>query len=208
MMPDADALARQLDVSRETIRRLQVYVALLEKWNPKINLVSSSTLSDVWARHIMDSAQLLAHAPVDARTWVDLGSGGGFPGAVIAILAVERRPDLSVTLIEADQRKAAFLRTVGREAGVTMKVIAARIEEVDPLMADVVSARALAPLTSLLDHAARHSAPGGVALFLKGARAEQEVQTALEAWRFGCEMYPSKTDKDAVILKIGGIERV
>lgn len=201
-------LRRDLDVSRETIERLETYVRLLRKWNPKINLVSASTLADVWTRHIADSAQIFDIARLGSGTWGDLGSGGGFPGAVIAIISADRRPAISVALIESDQRKAAFLRAVARETGVVMQIYAARIEEVAPLNADVVSARALAPLTKLLGYAERHLAHGGKAIFLKGANVAQEIESALESWRFDCEVFPSKTDPDAVILKIGGIERV
>lgn len=197
-----------LDVSRETLARLQTYVELLKKWNPRINLVSAPTLDEVWSRHILDSAQLLAHAPKAARSWVDLGSGGGFPGAVVAILAKELRPKLSVTLVEADQRKAAFLRAVARETSVPMHIVAKRIEDVAPGSADVVSARALAPLPDLLTYASRHLAHGGVALLPKGANADREIVAAQAVWRFTCEALPSKTDPEAVILKIGGIERV
>lgn len=166
-----------------------------------------STLEHVWDRHFLDSAQLLDIAPAD-NAWVDLGSGGGFPGAVVAILASELRPDLRVTLLEADQRKCVFLRTVLRETGSNGAVIAERIEKAKPAGAQIVSARALAPLNKLMGFAHRHMAPSGTALFLKGANSRQEVDEALEHWRFDCETYPSKTDEEAVILKIGEIERV
>jgi 16S rRNA (guanine527-N7)-methyltransferase len=170
--------------------------------------VSRSTLEEIWVRHFHDSAQLLDLSPPGARLWVDLGSGAGFPGLVIAILAAERRPDLSVRLIESDQRKAAFLRSVTRETGVKADVVAERIESATPCGADVLSARALAPLATLLKMAQRHLSPDGVALFLKGARHRQELVEALESFTFDCEEYRSETDEEAVILKIGGIGRV
>lgn len=196
------------DVSRETADRLALYAGLLRTWNPKINLVSKQTLADLETRHIADSAQLLALAPENATTWADLGSGGGFPGLVIAIHAAERRPALRVTLVESDQRKAAFLRTVAQRTGVPVTVHAERIEAVPPLGTDVLSARALAPLSALLDHAARHLAPSGTALFPKGATWRAEVAEALERWRFRCENHPSATSQDGAILRIGGIDRV
>ena len=208
MSDNSSVVGRHVDVSRETIQRLETYVSLLRKWNPKINLVSASSLQNTWTRHISDSAQILRIAPAKARTWADLGSGGGFPGAVVGIIAAELRPQLSMILVEADQRKSAFLRTVSRETGVPMEVVTQRIERLDPLTVDVISARALAPLPSLLRYAEWHLAPGGTVIFLKGAGAMQEVEKALETWRFDCESLPSQTDKDAVILKIGGIERV
>jgi 16S rRNA (guanine527-N7)-methyltransferase len=197
-----------LDVSRETAERLAKHAALLRAWNPKINLVSKQTLADLETRHFADSAQLLALAPPDATTWADLGSGGGFPGLVIAILAAESHPALHVTLIESDQRKAVFLRTVAQRTGVPVTVLADRIESVPPIGTDVLSARALAPLTTLLDHAHRHLASSGTALFPKGANWRAEVDEALERWRFRCDNLPSATSPDGAILRIGEIHRV
>ena len=197
-----------VDVSRETAGRLTEYAALLRAWNPKINLVSKQTLADLETRHFADSAQLLELAPPDATTWADLGSGGGFPGLVVAILAAEQRPALRVTLVESDQRKAVFLRTVAQRTGVPVTVLAERVESVPPLGTDVLSARALAPLVTLLDHAHRHLAPSGTALFPKGANWRAEVDEALERWRFRCENLPSATSPDGAILRIGEIERV
>jgi 16S rRNA (guanine527-N7)-methyltransferase len=197
-----------LDVSRETAERLAEYAALLRAWNPKINLVSRQTLVDLETRHFADSAQLLELAPPEATTWADLGSGGGFPGLVVAILAAEVRPALRVTLVESDQRKAVFLRTVAQRAGVPVTVLADRIEAIPPLGADVISARALAPLASLLDYASRHLAPSGTALLPKGANWRAEVDEALERWRFRCENLPSATSPGGAILRIGEIHRV
>lgn len=196
------------DVSRETLDRLQTYEALIRAWNPRINLVSASTLAALWTRHFGDSAQLFGLAPENARLWADLGSGGGFPGLVIAILAAEARPTLSVTLVESDQRKAAFLATAARTLGLSVVVRAERIETLPPLGADVLSARALAPLDTLLGYAERHLAPGGVALFPKGATVDAELAHALEHWRFSYQKEPSKTAADGVVLIIGGISRV
>ena len=208
MISDRDDLLQQLNVSRETEERLDTYVALLRKWTKRINLVSPKTVDDIWTRHIADSAQLLSFKPADASKWADLGSGGGFPGAVVAILSSEAHPNLDVSLVEADQRKAAFLRSVSRQTGVDFAVIAERIEDVGPIGADVVSARALAPLSQLLGYVDRHLKAGGTALLPKGAGWRQENASALEKWRFDCKNYPSKTDADAVILEIGEIKRV
>lgn len=197
-----------LTVSRETISQLEDYVALLEKWNPRINLVARSTLGQIWERHFVDSAQVFAYAPEGARHWVDLGSGGGFPGLVVAVLAKELRPELSVTLVESDTRKATFLRTVIRELKLPATVIDARIEAVEPLQADVLSARALADLTQLLGFADLHRKHEGIALFPKGATWKKEVQEAQQSWRFEYERFTSKTEAEAVILRIGEIEHV
>lgn len=195
-------------VSRETRAKLERLVDLVRKWSPRINLVSRNDLDDLWSRHVVDSAQLLALAPHAAVHWVDMGSGGGFPGAVIAILASDRRPELRVTCVEADQRKAIFLRTVSRETGTPFRVRDARLEALPRLQADVLSARALAPLDALLAHAERHLAPEGIALFPKGARHGDELSIARNRWRFDCETIRSSTNPDAVILKIGEIRRV
>ncbi|MBD3678222.1 MAG: 16S rRNA (guanine(527)-N(7))-methyltransferase RsmG [Rhodobacteraceae bacterium] len=196
------------DVSRETVARLETYAALLRKWNPAINLVSKSTLDDLWTRHFADSAQILSLSPVQRGHWVDMGSGGGFPGAVVAILAHELAPGLRITCIESDQRKATFLRTVARETSVDFEVISQRIEEVPPQNADIVSARALAPLPLLLEFAERHLKSGGTAVFHKGVKAVDEMAKALETWRFTSETFPSGTDPAASILKLGEIARV
>ncbi len=202
-----DALTK-FNVSRETRERIGAYVDLLGKWNKRINLVAPNTLAEVWTRHIADSAQIYQYMPSGAQSWADLGSGGGFPGAVVALMAAEKTPDLKMTLVEADQRKATFLRSVARETGVPFRVIADRIENVPSLDADVVSARALAPLDDLLGLVARHLREGGTALLPKGASWRDERASALEHWTFDCETHPSKTDTQAVILEIGDIKRV
>lgn len=195
------------DVSRETMERLEVYADLLRKWNPHINLVSSGTLDSLWIRHFLDSAQLSKIAGDGISHWCDLGSGGGFPGLVLAILGFEKSPDTTFTLVEADQRKAQFLRTVARATEVKADIQVTRIEAMDPAEADVVSARALAPLPKLLSVTEHHLAEDGFALFPKGAKAADEVGKALEFWKFRCETLPSKTDATGVILKISELRR-
>jgi 16S rRNA (guanine527-N7)-methyltransferase len=187
--------------------RLEIYADLLKRWNSRINLVAPSTLPNLWTRHIADSAQVFELAPPEARSWVDLGTGGGFPGLVVAVLAAELAPDLAVTCIESDQRKATFLRTVLRETGIKAEVRAERIEAAPAMNADVVSARALAALDRLLPMVQRHLKPGGIALFPKGDSYRSEVQQALESWRFAADTYPSQTNPNAVILKVGDIRR-
>jgi len=207
-MSDPQARRSLANVSRETAERLDIYASLLEKWNPRINLVAKPTLKYLWSRHILDSLQLFNLAAESATSWADLGSGGGFPGLVVAIQAAERWPQLRLTLVESDQRKAVFLQTVMRETGIEASVVAERIEAVAPLNADVISARALAPLPVLLSYAERHLASGGTALFPKGAGWRQEVKHALEHWRFRCEDIASQTSSDGAILRLGEIERV
>lgn len=194
------------DVSRETQDRLEIYADLLTAWTKKINLISASTVPDVWTRHISDSAQLYCLAPKDWRVWADLGSGGGLPGMVIAILAAVD-PAREVVLIESDTRKCAFLRTAIRETGVNARVVQSRVETLDPILADVLSARALASLTVLLGYAQRHLSADGVALLPKGKKAQAELDEALERWTFACEKHPSETDAGGVILSIGDVKR-
>jgi 16S rRNA (guanine527-N7)-methyltransferase len=199
--------ASKPDVSRETMQRLLLFQELLVKWNARINLVSRSSLNDFWERHIADSIQVFRLAP-PGRAWADLGSGGGFPGLIVAILAMSERPDLEVTLIESDQRKAAFLGAAIRETGTTCTVLSERIEKAEKQAADIVSARALADLTELLTYSERHLAQGGTALFPKGVTWRKELETARTQWRFDVEVIDSQTMPGAAILKIEGASRV
>lgn len=198
MAPKQDPLA---DVSRETRRRLEVFVETLERWQKAINLVSRNTLDGVWKRHILDSAQVVPLIPATAETLADLGSGGGFPGLVIAAM----RPDLRVTLIESDARKAAFLGEVGRRMGLENqpKIAISRIEVAPPAAADIVTARALAPMKQLLHWARRHRKDTAICLFHKGKDWQTEVEEAKKEWDFSPEPIASVTDRDAVILRIG-----
>ncbi|MEO0918201.1 MAG: 16S rRNA (guanine(527)-N(7))-methyltransferase RsmG [Pseudomonadota bacterium] len=194
-----------INVSRETEDDLTRYVRILEKWNSKINLISKSTLDDIWRRHIADSAQLWDRSEKRGH-WVDLGSGGGFPGLVIAILA-KKNPDLTVALVEADMRKATFLKAVVRELELPATVHSQRIEKIGPLNADILSARALAPLDALLQYADMHRKKDGMALFPKGQTVDREIRQALENWRFDCEKLPSIVEPASYVLKIGEIAR-
>lgn len=196
-----------LDVSRETMEKLKAFAALVEKWTVKINLISRASIPDIWERHILDSIQLFKLAPGQGH-WVDIGSGGGFPGIVVAILAQENPEKHNFTLIESDQRKCAFLRTAVRELGLNVQVISKRIEEISPLGADILSARALADLTTLLGFAERHLRKGGVALFPKGGQWQAEDQSAQNVWSYTCAPIESITSPTAAVLKIKDIARV
>lgn len=198
-------LLPDLVVSRETEAKLRHLVSLVEKWNPHINLVSTGSLGEIWPRHVLDSAQLFHHLPLGARHWADLGSGGGFPGLVICILAQEFAPQLRMTLVESDQRKATFLRTVARELKLSAEILTTRIQETAPLEADVLSARALAPLTELLQYSRLHLANSGIGLFLKGRTVNQEIAVARQSWHFDLASLPSMTDPEAQILRIENI---
>jgi 16S rRNA (guanine527-N7)-methyltransferase len=196
-------------VSHETFQLLTCYVATLLKWSDRINLIARSTVPDVWHRHIIDSAQLypIARAQGLAGKWLDLGSGGGLPALVLAILDRPNGWISSSTLIESDKRKATFLRLVSRELGLTLQVRDERIEEVQAQEADVITARAFAPLPKLLDLASRHLALNGKILLLKGSQAETEVQEARKHWHFVGQTFESRTQTDARILLIDGLKR-
>lgn len=190
-------------VSRETLRRLEIYAGLLEKWNRSINLVGRGTIDDLWRRHMLDSAQLFPLIPPEAQTLVDLGSGAGFPGLVLAIMGV---PD--VHLIESDKRKCAFLREVARQTGAAVTIHAARIDETPEIEADLVTARALANLPELLDLAEKFTSKHSILLFLKGRRVDEELTRARERWNMRARKIPSQTDSDGIILGLEAISRV
>lgn len=191
-------------VSRETIERFDAYQDLIRKWNPRINLVAPSTLVDLQQRHIDDCLQIVDRVGVPAGHWVDIGSGGGLPGIVLAIALAEHK--LAFTLIESDQRKATFLRTVIRELSLdSAKILTARIEQAEPQNADYLSARALAPLPRLMAYLDRHLSPEGQAWLMKGQQWQQEVAEARKTWAFDLESFDSVTQPGAAVLKISGV---
>ena len=199
---DPAGFAALTGVSRETLLRLDAYAALLAEWNGRINLVGRDTLRDPWRRHFLDSAQLLPYLPEGTRSLVDLGSGAGFPGLVLAILGVA-----GVELIESDARKCAFLRAAARIADAPVTVHHARIEAVPAHPVDAVTARACAPLDRLLIMAQRFIAPDTVCLFLKGERAGEELTAADRGWTMRAARHPSRADPRGVILKLEQITR-
>lgn len=193
-----------INVSRETLQRLAAYAALLEKWQVKINLVGPATLPDLWRRHFLDSAQLLPLLPAPSGNLVDLGSGAGFPGLVLAIMT-----DWQIHLLDSDQRKCAFLRQVALDCGVLDRVTihAKRIEQVTGIAADVVTARACAPLVDLLDLAAPFIGEKGTGLFLKGAQAEEELTRAQRRWTMRLDKRESISDPAGTILIVSHLKR-
>lgn len=209
MTPSLTQIQSDFGVSRETSEALVCYADLLKKWTKTINLVSKKSIEDLWRRHVADSVQVYSSiAPVTSGRWLDLGSGGGLPGAVVAILSKEFSPEVSVTCVESDRRKATFLRTVSRETQCKFDVIDARIEGLAPFGADIVSARALAPLTDLLEFTHLHLKQEGWALFPKGSSYKSEIAEAQENWSFDCQEVPSATDPNSVLLKLRDIARV
>ena len=191
-----------LDVSRETLDQCEVYLDLLGRWQARINLVGATTLADPWRRHILDCGQLWHHWPSDARRLVDLGSGAGLPGLILALMGAPE-----VHLMESDQRKAAFLREAARACGVTVNVHAQRSEAIPGLAADVVTARALAPLSQLLGLAAQHVHPGTTCLFLKGRSAASELTEAAQHWTMTSISAGSLSDPKGRVLILREIRR-
>jgi 16S rRNA (guanine527-N7)-methyltransferase len=190
------------DVSRETLARLETYATLLHKWQKAINLVSRDSLADLWRRHMLDSAQLFPLLPQTARILIDLGSGAGFPALVLAALGVPE-----VHLIESDARKCAFLREAARELGVAVQIHNCRAEEMPVMAADVVTARALAPLSELLDLAERFVAPHTICLFLKGKGVDEELTRAGERWNMTLTRQSSASDPSGTILRLEHVHR-
>ncbi len=188
-------------VSRETLDRLEIYLDLLSRWNQRINLVGKSTVPDGLQRHIIDSAQLFSLLPAPLTCFVDMGSGAGLPGAVLALMGVE-----NVHLVESDKRKAAFLQEVGRETGISFQVHHCRIEAAPPLAADVVTARALAPLPLLLEYASRFLHTNSFCLFPKGANYIKELDE-VTGWDYTLERHPSVTHPESVILQFSHLRR-
>ena len=192
---DAETVRVALGVSRETMRRLAIYVELLCAWQMRLNLVGPSTLDDPWRRHILDCGQLWRWWPPGARRLVDLGSGAGLPGLVLAILGAPE-----VHLVESDRRKATFLRAAARSCAASVTVHPRRIETLRDLPADVIVARALAPLDRLLTLAQPLHQPGTVFLLLKGRGAAAELTAARRRWLMSVEMQPSVADPDGRVL--------
>ncbi|WP_085883455.1 16S rRNA (guanine(527)-N(7))-methyltransferase RsmG [Oceanibacterium hippocampi] len=199
----AEAFSARADVSRETMERLERYEILLRQWQGAINLVGKRTLEDVWRRHFLDSAQLLSHVPeMSAGPWVDLGSGAGFPGLVMAILGAS-----DVHLVESDLRKCIFLRQVARETETVVTVHNCRIEEVPVTGAAVISARALAPVARLLELAEPLAREDTIFLFPKGQDVDAELTEAAKYWNITPDRLPSQTATDGVILRWKGLRR-
>lgn len=198
-----EEFASRADVSRETLDRLKIYAGMVERYQRAINLVSKSTLPDIWRRHFLDSAQIFPELTQDHRRLLDIGSGAGFPGLVLAILGAR-----DVHLCESDQRKAAFLREAARATDTDITIHSSRVETVSPLDVDIVTARALAPVDVLLDYSRPHLRDDGTCLFLKGRAIEKELTTARERWNMAETLIPSWSDPEGCLLRLEGISYV
>jgi 16S rRNA (guanine527-N7)-methyltransferase len=198
-----EEFASRTGVSRETLERLKIYSGMVERYQRAINLVSKSTLPDIWLRHFLDSAQIFPELPPNHRRLLDIGSGAGFPGLVLAIMGAR-----DVHLCESDQRKAVFLRETARACGAEVTVHASRVESVSPLGVDIVTARALASVDVLLNYSKPHLKDDGICLFLKGRAVEKELTTARERWNMAETLTPSWSDPEGCLLRLEGISYV
>ena len=189
-------------VSRETRARLEIFAALLLRWNGTVNLIAHRDEPELWQRHIVDSLQLVSLIQPGTTCGIDIGTGGGFPGLVLSIVT-----DIPFELVEADHRKAAFLREAGRAAAAPIHVHAVRAESAKLVPAQLITARAVARLPQLLTLAAPLLSPGGICLFLKGAAVESELTAAATEWHMQVERVPSQTAHGACILRISEIAR-
>jgi 16S rRNA (guanine527-N7)-methyltransferase len=205
---DREAALKLTPVSEDALARLDKFAALLTDWQRRINLIAPSTLPNLWTRHIADSLQLVQHAP-DAKIWVDLGAGGGFPGVPLAC-ALAQTPGAQVHFVESNGKKVAFLRESVRVTGVSATVHAERIENFGDSSGgnfDVVTARALAPLKSLFEYAFPLIARGAIGLFLKGQDVEAELTEAAKYWTVEADLRPSLTSRDGVIVMVQSLKR-
>ena len=193
-----------INVSRETFEQLKSLSHLIQKWTAKINLIAPKSIPELWTRHIEDSAQVFSIAGDSWSSWTDIGSGGGLPALVVAILDEKRRP---MTLVESDQRKCLFLNTARRELGLNINVINGRIEDQRIEKADILSARALAPLDKLLSFSEMLKKPEGRAIFLKGVTFQDEIDVANRNWGFSVNSHVSTTSSEARVLEISRIVR-
>lgn len=216
---NADQFMTAFSVSRETAGRLETYAGLIATWQKAVNLVAPRTLTEVWHRHFADSAQLAALLPERPHALVDIGAGGGFPGLVLAVmladcgrLSLSAGEGVQITLIESDQRKAAFLREAARQLSLPVNILSTRIENPATQSklgyVDVVTARAVAPLDKLLALALPVLAQGGITIFPKGREALMEVAAARAAFEFEARLVPSRTEADARIVVVSRLEAI
>ena len=193
---------KKLNVSRETWDILKEYVRLLKKWNNSINLISRKSVSKLWERHILDSAQLTFFLKFGIKTWVDLGSGAGFPGLVIAILAKDEFSGMQMILIESDKRKCVFLSEVVRELDLKVRIISDRIEDCSHLNADIISARALAPMKKLLIYFDLHGKKNCKGLFLKGKNFQTELDECASFNNYEIKINSSLINNSGIVVEV------
>ncbi len=190
------------NVSRETKNSFMVFEELLKKWNKKINLVSSATTNDFRERHVLDSLQLIQFAKTEKGVWLDIGSGGGFPGIPLAIYSKEKHPEFKFNFMDSNSKKCLFLEEVCRKLNIEGNVICDRIETAPLVSCDYIVSRALAPLNDLLEYSKRHRNLIGKSLFLKGKKVKEEISVAKSRWHFSYKIHQSLSHKDGKIVEI------
>lgn len=195
------------NVSRETFERLKLCQQALNEWQSKFNLVSANSLQDAWMRHFVDSAQLYPLLPQKAKTLADLGSGAGFPGMILAVMAMEKTPYLKVTLIESIKKKTLYLKYLSEISGCNVEIMNQRIEEIKDRRFDVITARAVTALTDLLAYACPLLTKDGVCLFPKGKSFAEEIKIAQAKWQFDYTTIPSVTSPESVVLVIRNLRK-
>ena len=203
---NAEQFQRQTKVSRETLELYQAWSNLLNHWNKRINLVSSSTLHDFWLRHALDSWQVVGLLPENTKTVLDMGAGAGFPGLAIAI-ALKGKPDTQITLVESNGKKCNFLRTVIRDLNLPAKAVQTRVENFEPQEFDVLTARAFAPLPKLLEHSLSFFGKNTLALFPKGEKWKTETDAAQKHFDFDLNTTTSQTNEKAMILQVTNLRQ-
>ena len=196
---------RYFNVSRETLDLFCEYEALLSKWNKKINLVSKNSLFDIWERHFLDSGQIINHVEASGKRWVDLGSGAGFPGLVVALLLRDRKIDCDIILVEKNLKKVFFLKEVVRKLDLNVKVLNKNIRTIEHLNADILSARAFSELKELIEISYHHRKERGVCLFLKGENYRHELDKTLNYWFFDYDVVDSYSNSSGNIIRVTNI---
>lgn len=196
------------NVSRETFDKLKHYQSMLIEWQSKFNLVSSSTLDDAWNRHFLDTVQLFQYIPNQAKVLYDFGSGAGFPGMVLAIMANEKMPDLQVSLIESTTKKTLYLNAVKSKTNTNVTILNDRIENLQLPKADVITSRAMASLTELLGYAYKFCKKESVCIFPKGKKYAEELSEAHKRWKFKCRIVASTQSDEGKILIITNLSKV
>ena len=197
-----------LNVSRETIKSFCEYEVLLSKWNKKINLVSKKTLVDIWERHFLDSGQIINYVDASGKRWIDVGSGAGFPGLVVALLLRDRKIDCDLVLVEKNSKKVFFLNEVIRKLNLNVKVFKKDIRSIEPLNADILTARAFSELKELIEIACHHRKEKGICLFLKGQNYKVELDKTLNYWFFDYDVFDSLSNHSGKIIRVKKILNV
>ncbi len=206
-MNDKDAFIKEFNVSRETIEKFEIYETQLKKWAPKINLISLSTIDDIWARHFNNSAQILKKFDKLPKSIIDFGTGAGFPGLVLAIFIANEIEEYKVTLVDENHKRISFLRETARAMGLRIEILHSKVEALVPQKYEILTARAFAPLDKLLDLSHTYAQEGARLLFPKGKDVKNEIEIAQRKWNFNFEIEVFDKNSGSCILEILELER-